>query len=306
MNQYSQEIIQEFTSKENKDLLHDHLTRSFNQPAVTQYLREHFDGNVASYAKAIAIDLNMSDPMPGVTMGSQLDCFNHQFLTRERNFIVTHVIGGEEPPAYIVRDGAPTSRRGLIHHQRGANDILETWRSSPARPVEMREDCAADIGPRNTYYGHGDKHLETGIVFCDQSHLGMQNHIAQYEDTAYKRALNNQHEDHTSVPFGVSTPWSDARLMQRRVFRSNESGVENGIPNYESRLYRRNLERDVSEGLRSAEKGYLLSGHDMSSLYRRVDFKNAARARWTSLSPTPGQQGTMINNINIPDEYRYS
>lgn len=291
MNQYSQEIIQEFTSKENKDFLYDQLVQSFNQPVITQYLREHFDSNVMNFAKSISIDLSMSDPMPGVTMESQLDCFNNQFLSRAHAFITAHVLGGEEAPAYIVRDGAPTSRRGLAHHQKGANDILDIWRQSPAAGVTMREDCAADVGPRNSYYGGGDNHLETGIIFCDQSHLGMQNHISQYENTAYKRALNNQQEDHTSVPFGVSTPWSDARLMNRRVFRSNESGVENGIPNYEARLYRRNLERDVSEGLRNAEKGYMLSGHDMSSLRRRVDFKNAARE--------------LMPSNNIPAEYRY-
>jgi hypothetical protein len=290
MNQYSRTLIRQFTSAENTAFLLNKLTSTFNKyPNVRSYLHDNFDSVVLNYADRLAHELNMSDPMIGVTNEQQLSCFNTQFVGDVTNYIIEHVLGGEEAPAYTVHDGLPTSRRGVSHHQRKPNDILNIWRSSPGRPCEVRSDCAGDPDggygrsewyTDNPYYGTRDRHLSTGIVFCDQSHLGMQNHIDQYENTSYKIALNTTSRPHELVPFGVSTPASDARLLQRSIFRKNENGVENGILNREARLQRRYLERDINEGLRNAEKGYLLHGHDMTSLYKRIDHKNQVRNKY--------------------------
>ncbi len=289
MNQYSRTLIQQFTHTNNTEYLLNRLLAAFGKyPNVRGYLNDNFNTAVLNYADRMSYELSMSDPMPGITPEQQLDCFNMQFIKTMSDFITMHVLGGEEAPAYIVSDGAPTSRRGLAHHRLPANDILKTWIANPARPCELRSDCAGDIyegthggrmrGGSNPYYGSNDRHLATGITFCDQSHLGLQNHIDQYENTSYKIALNTVSRPHELVPFGVSTPASDARLLERSIFRKNENGIENGIPNREARLQRRYLERDIAEGLRGAEKDYILRGHDMSSLSRRIDCKNKARA----------------------------
>jgi hypothetical protein len=110
--------------------------------------------------------------------------------------------------------------------------------------------------------------------------------VEQYENTSYKQALNRNVYPHEATPFGVSSPAADARLLSRRTFRRNEAGAENGVPRYESRLYNRYLERDVAEGLHNAEKGHLLSGHDMASIHRRQEHKRAAHARWDMSVPS--------------------
>jgi hypothetical protein len=46
---------------------------------------------------------------------------------------------------------------------------------------------------------------------------------------------------------------------------------------YEARLYNRNLERDIDEGLRGAERDCMVHAHDMTSLYNRIDHKNEVR-----------------------------
>ncbi len=280
------------------------------------YLRDNFDKNLAHYVKRVERELDMSDPMPGVTVEDQINCFNRQFITEMLDFITVRVLQNEEAPAYMVSDGLPTSRRGRAHHSMPANSILDTWRANPGRGVAAREDCAGDHGvaaplagsrPTNPFYGAGDNHMMTGIMFCDQSNLGMQNHINQYENTLYKCALNDNCETHYAAPFGVSTPWTDARLLSRRTFRSNESGVENAVPNYEARLYRRNFERDIGEGLRNAEKGCMVLGHDMTSLNRRLEHKKHVRALFND----PGANFHSVNtaplysNMNLPDELRY-
>jgi len=124
-----------------------------------------------------------------------------------------------------------------------------------------------------------------GITFMDQSELGTSNHVSQYENTSYKVWLNN---DKTCLPhenkvFGDSTPEADERLLSRRIFRSNfatDKPVENAIPNYELRLQRRAIDRDIDETLHNAEKGCLVLGHDMSTLYNRIDRKQQTQARY--------------------------
>ncbi len=284
MNQYSRTLIQQFNDPTNIKFIRDRLLRVYSSyPRACSYIHDNFDTSLINYMDRMSQELSMSDPMPGVTIEKQLNCSNTQFIMYMSELITDHVFGGEEATAFIVRDDAPTSRRGVIHHQRPPNEILEIWRNNPAKGCELRSDCAGDITSGingNPYYGASDRHLNTGIIFCDQSHLGMQNHVDQYENTSYKIALNTVSHPHELVPFGVSTPASDTRLLQRSIFRRNENGVESGILNREARLQRRYLERDISEGLRPTEKGFMQRGHDMTSLYKRVDYKRAVAAKY--------------------------
>ncbi len=293
--QYTQSLVTRFTSSKNTEYLYNRLLLHFphGKGAVQSYLHTNFQASIVHAADRLAHELNMSDPMPGVDIAGHLECFNNQFIAEGVEFITSHVLANEEAQAYVVHDGLPTSRRGHAHHQRKADDILKIWAASPARPCELREDCAGDVR-RNPYYGQDNHNLHSGIVFCDQEHLGQQRHIDMYENTSYKIALNGNSLPHELVPFGVSTPDSDARLLGRSIFRRNEAGVENGIPRYESRLYNRHLERNIDEGLRNAEKGYMQRGYDMESLYRRVDHKRQARGRYSDGPMCPSHANHQI------------
>jgi hypothetical protein len=158
-------------------------------------------------------------------------------------------------PTYAGVSGYGSSRGGLPSHSfaRGSNSQMG--------------------------YASGGGQLQTGIIFCDQRNIGTANHLEQYENTLYKKALNR---GCVPTPFGVATEESDARLLSRRTFRANEAGVENGIPRYESRLYKRFYERNIDEGLRGAEKGCMIGGYDMDPTYRRLAQKQATRAYYNN------------------------
>lgn len=301
MNNYAKSIVLTFSSEENRIKLYNNLmtyyaTRGIRS-TVEPYLQSSLNTSIDHFCTVIEREMNMSDPLPGITRYDQITCYNNQFLQSQCDFIQTHVLGDENMPKYIINDGLPTSRRGLQHHQQSADHILKTWLANSGRGVQAREDSAGDVsgsamgsalvkqkftsanatGNSNPYYGMGDEHMNTGIVFCDQTDLGTSNHVEQYEDTVYKQALNRCYAPHEAIAFGVATMESDDRLLSRRTFRSNEVGEENGIPRYERRLYGRNYERKIDDTLHNAEKDYKLSGHDMTSLYRRIDQKNMTK-----------------------------
>ena len=305
MNNYAKAIVLEYASDENCRYLRSVLSSHFDSPSVNAFLLHNLDMMMESYIERMEQEMSLSEPLPGITILDQVNCFNNKFIDETIEFVQTSV---EQPkvPMYMVSDGMPTSRRGLKHHQMPANDILATWAMNSGRPVQAREDPSADIHPHNPYYGQGDRHMQTGITFCDQSELGLQNHIDQYNSTSYKMALNRPRYPHEDTVFGVSTPASDARLLGRRVFRNNERGVENGIPCYEQRLYRRYLERDIREGLRGGEMGCMLSGYDMGDLYKRVDYKNRIHSYY---EPNCNERSRLLlehNSRHIPHGMHYS
>lgn len=304
MNRYARSVIVEFVSAENKEYLHDSLISRFeNNQVVFRFLAGHFDEFVNNFAITIEQELSMSEPLPGIRIIDQVNCFNNQFIDDRIHFIRDHVVANDDVPLYMVKDNMPTSRHGVTHYQKRPNDILSSWRSAPGRGVQAREDTGSDVYSNNPYQGSSD-HMSTGVVFCDQSSIGSQRHQDLFFGGSYIQSLNKTDRPHENTIFGVSTPESDARLLSRRIFRKNEAGVENGIPRYESRLYNRHLERDIDEGLRGAERGCMVSGHDMSSLYARVDHKNKVRARYDSCDRT-NQLKLHNNNAKVTDDMRY-
>ncbi|QYB17646.1 hypothetical protein PV-S19_0282 [Pacmanvirus S19] len=299
MNRFNQAIISEFSSNENREYLGNRLCGYFNNQKVFRFLKDNLDDFVDNYIKLMVRELNLSDPLPGVTVIDQLNCFNNEFIQDRIHFIKTHVLCDNESISYMVKDGLPTSRRGIGHFLKSADNILETWRGNSGRGVQAREDPASDVSDYNPFYGQGDNHLSTGVVFCDQSNLGTQNHVEQF-NTKYMEALNKTPYEHERTAFGVSNPVADARLLSRSTFRKNEAGEENGIPRYEARLYQRHLERDITEGLRGDSHSANVSGHDMSSLRARVDHKNRVREQYA-------QKRSQLNLDNkVEDEMRYS
>ncbi len=314
MNRYANEIVLRFISQPNRTYLYRRLSGHFNDSKVHRFLEDHLNGNVDVFAGVIERELGMSDPMAGTTVFDQVVCFNNQFIGTQIAFINTHVLRSDErAPMYVLKDGLPTSRHGLQHHTSSPNFILQSWRSNPGRAVQAREDLAGDINmdpshpgvPYNPYYGQRDNLLSTGLVVCDQSRLGTQNHVEQYENTFYKQMLNAGSAAHESTAFGVSTPGADARLLDRRSFRTNEAGVENGIPRYEARLQRRNIDRDISEGLHNAERDCMVHGYDMSTARARVDHKNVAAARYNTNCTQASHLKLYNNNSRVPEDMRY-
>jgi hypothetical protein len=302
MNRNARAIIAEFRSKNNQDHLGNTLVNLFNDTLVQKYVNEHLEDLINHKIQSMEQDMYTSDLMPGISIRDQIECYNHEFIQDRAAFIKIHVLKGTEiVPKYMVKDDLPTSRFGLQHHRKSGNDILKTWEHNPTRSVQAREDVSGDTHPNNTFYGQGDRHMQTGIVFCDQSDINTSNHVSQFQ-TANMMALNQTDQPHTQSSFGNPTAASDARLLARRVFRSNETGVENGIPVYEQRLQRRNLDRDVTEGTQGRERECIVLGHDMESLHRRIEHKNRAHAKFGSPDP---RKLRLQNNSAHTEEMNY-
>jgi len=291
MNNYSRAIITQFLDIGNYHYLFDALSKKYDDKRVDKHLDTNLYSSMKNYTSVIQSDLQTSRPLPGMTIDDQIRGFDYQFFLIQTDYIQEYVLHQQKIPIYTVTDGLPTS----THQHCSADDMLKSWLHNPGRNVQAREDQSGDLYKRDIDGAH------SGITFCDQSHLGTQNHVDMYENTLYKRALNTAGYENTA--FGVSTIASDNRLLGRSTFRKNEAGVENGIPRYETRLQKRNLERNVSEGLRDGgqERGNIILGHDMESLYRRVDYKNNVRDRYR------GQDHPLHMNLspNVPPEYRY-
>lgn len=276
MNRYGRAIVLEFTSQPNREFLAKNLNMFFNDQRVFRFLQDHLNTNIDHFAGVIEQEILVSDPMPGVTISDQVQCFNNQFINDRINFIRGHVLALDDTtPVYVIKDGMPTSRNGLCHYQKQANDILDTWRTNSGRGIQAREDPAGDVWNYDTKSGLGiSTGISTGITICDQSGIGLNNHQIMYENTVYKNALNKDLEP----ILGVSTPESDNRILSRRIFRS-ENGVENGISRRQASLHKRYVERDVRESM-SIERDCAVRGHDMQSLYDRVDAKNKVKTQY--------------------------
>jgi hypothetical protein len=318
MNNYARAVIIEFMSKENEQFLFAELVRHFNDPRVYSVLSKSIISFMTTFAHRIQEEMYMSDPMPGLSLYDIVDCFNKEFLDDRAEYIRSFVINtNDDKPKYSVSDNIPTSRHGINHYKQSPNAILNTWAFNASPGIQLREDPSGDVyyfdgkctddictnGKKmqyNAYSSQGDNALATGITFCDQSMVNTSNHIDFLLNNSYVQALNRDCYPHTSDAFGNATPASDARLLERRIFRNNERGEENGIPSYEQRLYKRNLERDITEGLRPGERGCLVSGYDMTELKSRVDYKNAAKAKYESTCKDRNKLALQYNSLPLP------
>jgi hypothetical protein len=278
MNRYARDIVYVFGGTQNRKFLAEQLRNFFKNHTVSAFVNEHIHNLVDNFIKSIEEELSVSDPLPGVTVEDQVECFNCQFISDRISYIREHVLS-PTPDKYTVSDGMPTSRFGARHHAASADRQLQTWAMNSGRGVQGREDSHGDDST-STYWGRGDHHMATGIDFCDQSELNTSNHVTQLLGTSYIQGLNRDAQPHTNIAFGNATPASDARLLTRRTFRSNEAGVENGIPRYESRLYVRSHDRDASEALQGRERDCMIHGHDMESLLARVEHKQIVRDKY--------------------------
>jgi hypothetical protein len=263
MNRYANTILLGFTSAYNRKQLHTTLDEYFHNSTVSRFLSDNIDQFITNYAKTVELELKLSDPIDGLTVYDQVSYYNNEFIENTAKFIHDHIGEGVQLLQYRVGDGNKLSRYSYSH--KNANTILDSWRKSPARQMEYREDPQGDNCDNN------NSSYDNTVLFCDQSALGTSNHIDSLLSGKYIMALNSTTQSHETTPFGVSTRNSDARLLSRRTFRNNERGVENAIPCYEARLYRRNIDRDISESLRTREHGCrIAASYNMKPVYQRM------------------------------------
>lgn len=211
--------------------------------------------------------------------------------------------------------------------QIGNDHIQEHMQARPERSWLAKPCVQAPLYPqigqlspdRPIYQGSTDQRRpitklptdQPGIVFCDQSNIGTSNHKTQYEDTKYKTWLNSGTLPHERTEFGWSTPAADDRLLSRNVFRSNyswDNPVANGIPTFEQRLYRRNLDRDIDEALSGPENGCIQYAHSMQSLYNRIDRKREVQSKYKNTYPgclTEPKNNLALPSPNPSDDARY-
>ena len=269
MNKSTRDIITEFNSPDNREYLATALVKKFNDPNVFNYLQNNFNDLVTHFIATIKEELYMSDPLPGVNIKDIVHGFNAQFIQDRSAFISVHILKNVRSDIYSVRDGDPTSRKDVKHYQQDANKILGQWKNDSGRGVQMRSDTAADFGTGETMPTQG---MQTGVTFCDQSDIGTSLLYETLMNGTYFNKLNKFPLYNGAIGDGsYDNGESDARLLSRRSFRSNEAGVENGIPRYEQRLYVRNLDRDVRESMPGTERDCIIQKHDMKSLYCRTD-----------------------------------
>lgn len=309
MNKYVAAVLLEFRSPENAAYLRDALSRAFGGH-VDDFIANNIDSMIWHFAAAYEHDMSVSEPFmvrnascnePGaaISIYEQVNALNSQFLTDRAAFIKTHLLNDTEvPTAYIVRDSdIPTSRNNLKHYQSSPDNILKSWYNNASHAMTARDDTHNDhsvTGP-SPYYAasaHDDPlhsaGMRTGIVFCDQSEIGqIEGSELIYGDKMFNVLNDTARTRLYDGAFGQGV--GDERLMQRRVFRSNEAGVENGIPHYEQRLYRRQVDRDVRESLSGVERGCAIYKHDMSSLFKRVDRQRKKRYDLMCNSPAEWQ-----------------
>lgn len=152
-------------------------------------------------------------------------------------------------------------------------DVIGKGRAGPLLATALRVPPSLPT-LREGMYGRrmptpADGPAITGVSFCDQSNVGTSNHVEMLFGSSAISSLNRD-GFYTGI-VGDSTPEQNAGLLSRRIFRSNECGIENGIPNYEKRLYNREYERSIGENLEATEYGAIVYANDMRSLFERVD-----------------------------------
>lgn len=271
MKQFTRSLVTEFTSAKNKALIRGLIEKRAGRcrqpPDFAQFFASFFDARVDTWGSTvIAQEFGMSDPMPGITVGEHVSSFNAQFVDDVFNTIPA-------PPPDIEQH-----EPGYTRHLGGcAASTLDSWRHDISRRREVaRDDQLGDgrIYAREvsaTYSGVTELDTSYDAQCDDDLARGVYDYsaIARFETPTMKKL--NQCEPYLRKPIGYASPEGDARLMSRRIFRSNEAGVENGIPRYEQRLYRRHYDADASETFVADSRGAQPSGYDMGPLYDRRD-----------------------------------
>jgi len=279
MRSRTQFIIAELKSQENvRYIYHGILGAAIDIPEdiVKTHINTHLRPQLDHYLRRVEQELFMSDPLPGISARYEIRMLLDKFINEQIRFISS---GDACPVVYGVGDDHMLSTQ-RVSPGVTADSMLSRWKDTPAKSVQLREDQAGDTY-RSNYTSHGD----SAIIFCDQSSIGVNSHYSRYENRQMYVDLNATPREHERFIVGESNTASDGRLLDRRIFRNG-----NNISQYEHRLHRRNVDRDIDEGLSGDSRGAIQYSHDMSQLYTAVDEKTKQRHQFEKKYP-------MVSNI---------
>ena len=175
MNRYAKGIIFEFMSVKNRNWILEQLSARYNYDSdVEKFLRENIGANMEHFAEQITQEMLVSDPLPGVTMVDQLNCFNRQFLEQESRIINDAVLElVDETPVYQVTDGISTTRYGLTHYQGKPDDILKSWWLNSGRTAQARDDTPGDFDIPD--HNHNEYYNDSAVGDVVGHHTGFMN-----------------------------------------------------------------------------------------------------------------------------------
>jgi hypothetical protein len=245
-----------------------------------------------SYTRIIADELDSVDMLDGAGASNILRRYNNNFIRDQSHYLSSYVVA--TPPevtrqtdgpakshfiktVHDVDNGKQTNQPKDITAMRSptqyaypeyngvsADDLLARWdlQTKTRSGGQFRDDSQGDI-PAADGYQHAAREVE--VEYYDYSDMNTSHAYEAFINDPVLVAMNRTDRPHELRRFGSTDIANDARLMDRVIGRKNERGEENGIPYYERRLYRRNYERDISEGLGSAAQyDCHIRGHDMS------------------------------------------
>jgi len=276
---FTEAIVEKFTEPENCRVLYVRIQSYFrDDERVVKYLKSYFNTNVETFVRKIRNEMLMTDQLPGMTVARKVKCLNTEFVGECTKFI-KDMLFKKYTPRFYLTDGKPTARFSTVLNPNGSvkdcKELLSDWRVNVGTGIQFRDD----YGECKTYESHG---VMSGIDVCDQSKVGMNYCLNQFY-TPMIRQLNAMGYAYENTPIGVPTAAANARLLERRIFNKNSSGVADGIPDCQQRLWNRYMDRNTSEDMPYFSLDNVAYKNDRTSLFARQ--RDANIVKW-ELTPS--------------------
>lgn len=257
------------------------------------YLQDNLTASMRSYTVIIEDELDSVDMLDDAGSANILRRYNNNFVRDQSRYIAAFVLHNDHSGVAKQTDGAiksqfiktnpdvddgkntgwdksnismrnPSQYAYQDHKGVSADDLLKRWdlQTKTRSGGQFRDDSQGDIAPADGYR-HAAREVE--VEYYDYSDMNTSHAYETFINDPVMIAMNKTDRPHELKRFGSSDIANDARLLGRSIGRKNERGEEHGIPYYERRLYRRNYERDIEEGLgSSAQYDCHIRGYDMS------------------------------------------
>ncbi|SME65043.1 Hypothetical protein FSTVST1_346 [Faustovirus ST1] len=274
----------------------DLLKEWYNNAGKSVYLRDDTQGDLGSTS------LSVSNNNPDDCGYNRLDYTKHSnpeldYGIKNNYKLQKSLISNQPAPYPMYKTGSIPADTPTHSSPYNARPIAPYTGESMTQPGNNRSATHNYAGkPKTVRLGHKLTHGNTGefetttdigatgVDFYDYENLGENPQYDMLLNSTDVIHLNDRTQPLYAGGFGRNNPAEDLRLAKRQIFRKNEAGVENGIPRYESRLYKRNLDRDISENLRGYERdfGGGTRGYDMTDLYKRVDQRRQIHTEYDS------------------------
>lgn len=283
---YVPTTLAQFASRQNAGALRSALMRELADDPVA---RSRIDACFAQVMQNfIARHRRIGQDMVYNTNASELArvplaCMNAEFVQQSADFLR----GESRAPCneellfdYVADTNVPAAVRPAM----SSTDTLDKWRRGVARPGQMLDDDnfrATESAVPLVYYYNENPDLVNANRHAalydlnDPSMYGPGNQV--HDEALWFRQMNR--DLYESTPIGYANPQAEARLMSRNIFRKGAGGVPNAIPQREINLVRRNIDRNIDEGLRGTERTGISLGYDMEPLRRMTAAKRESEWR---------------------------